>query len=112
MPDELQLLEDDKKREPDANIRLILIEVLLLLGSTRKGREILRAKKVYPIVQKLHLWESSEEVQEAIERLVQLLMRDEASEDDDAEAPTKMIKNEAKKSKFEIGIEEVESDDD
>jgi hypothetical protein len=106
MPDELQLLEDGKKRESDAKIRLILIEILLLLASTRKGREILRAKKVYPIIQKLHLWESSEEVQEAIERLVQLLMRDEASEEEDS---TKMI---AKKKNLEVGIEEVMCDDD
>ncbi|KND01810.1 uncharacterized protein SPPG_03601 [Spizellomyces punctatus DAOM BR117] len=77
MPDELQLLEPDKEREQDAKLRLALVEILLLLTTTRQGREILRAKKVYPVVQKLHLQEKDEKVQEAIERLVQMLCRDE-----------------------------------
>lgn len=78
MPDELQLLEETKQREPDWKLRLILVETLILLCSTRSMRELLRLKKVYPIVQKCHLWETNEHVQEAIERLVQLLARDEA----------------------------------
>ena len=77
MPDELQLLSSDKTRESDPRIRLILIETLLLFASTRTGRDILRAKKVYPIVQKLHLWEDSEQVKETIERLVVLVMGEE-----------------------------------
>lgn len=71
----------------------ILVEILLLLSTSKQGREILRAKKVYPIIQKLHLQEPSEDVQEAIERLVQLLARDEAYE-----APAKTL---------DMGIEEV-----
>ncbi|KAJ3187097.1 hypothetical protein HDU85_007135 [Gaertneriomyces sp. JEL0708] len=77
MPDELQLLEPDKRREPDAKLRLALVETLSLLTTTRPGREILRAKKVYPVVQKLHLQEKDEKVQEAIENLVQMLCREE-----------------------------------
>jgi hypothetical protein len=96
MPDELQLLGDDKTREPDAQIRLILIDTLLLLSTTLEGREILRAKKVYRIIQKLHLVETSEEVQEAIERLVQLLARDESQENVEK--------------KLDVGITEVDED--
>ncbi|KAJ3041325.1 hypothetical protein HK097_002289 [Rhizophlyctis rosea] len=80
MPDELQLLEDDKKREPDPKLRVKLIETLLLFATTRKGRDYLRAKKVYPVIQKLHLQEQSDEVKEVIERLVNMIMRDEAPE--------------------------------
>ncbi|KAJ3299979.1 hypothetical protein HK104_005472 [Borealophlyctis nickersoniae] len=79
MPDELQLLEDDKRREPDPKLRTALLETLLLLTTTRSGRDILRAKKVYPVIRKLHLQEQDENVNDAIERLVNMLMRDEQS---------------------------------
>jgi hypothetical protein len=102
MPDELQLLGDDKTREPEAQIRLILVETLLLLATTREGRDILRAKKVYPIVQKLHLTEPAEEVQEAIDRLVQLIARDEAP------ATT----SETPQTGLDMGITEVTDEDD
>jgi hypothetical protein len=77
LPDELMFLEPDKKREENGQIRLILVEILLLLCSTRECRVILREKKVYTIVQKCHLVETNEEVIDAIDRLVQFLMRDE-----------------------------------
>ena len=80
MPDELQLLEDDKKREPDPKLRVKLVETLLLFATTRKGRDYLRAKKVYPVIQKLHLQEETDEVKEVIERLVNMIMRDEADD--------------------------------
>ncbi|RKO87495.1 hypothetical protein BDK51DRAFT_40559 [Blyttiomyces helicus] len=78
MPDELQLLESDKSREPDDKIRLSLVETLVLLTTTRPGRDILRAKKVYSVVKKLHLVETDDAIREAIERLVDMLQRDEA----------------------------------
>ncbi|KAJ3045224.1 hypothetical protein HDV00_011095 [Rhizophlyctis rosea] len=78
MPDELQLLEGDKKRETDPKLRVKLLETLLLLATTRKGRDYMRVKKVYPVIQKLHLSERNDEVKEVIERLVNMLMRDEA----------------------------------
>lgn len=77
-PIECQLLGPDKRREQDANLRLILVESLVLLATYPFQREIMRKKKVYRIVQILHLSETSERVQECIERLVNLLMRDES----------------------------------
>jgi len=81
-PVECQLLGPDKRRESDANLRLILVEALILLATYPAQREIMRKKKVYRIVQILHLAETSENVQESIERLVNLLMRDEAEQQD------------------------------
>ncbi|CAH1767828.1 3926_t:CDS:2, partial [Entrophospora sp. SA101] len=51
------LTKDEKiiKREPDTNLRKILLESLLLLTSTQEVREILREKKVYIIIRQLHL---------------------------------------------------------
>ncbi|KAJ1652605.1 Protein hgh1 [Dispira simplex] len=80
MPDDIQLLPSDKQREPSEHLRKILVEILVLLTSTREGREHLRCRKVYPVVRTLHLWEKDEDVHEAIERLVQMLMGDEAED--------------------------------
>ncbi|KAJ3344210.1 hypothetical protein HDU91_000256, partial [Kappamyces sp. JEL0680] len=74
MPDELQLLEPEKKRERDTAIRTMLLEALLALGSTRPGREFMRANAVYHVVKKLHVQEKSDDVIDHIENLVNLLM--------------------------------------
>ena len=80
MPDELQLLEPEKKREADPKLRIMLLEILVALASTLEGRELMRNIKVYPIIQKLHLQEKDEECIEEIEKLVNLIMRDETEE--------------------------------
>ena len=77
MPDELQFLEPEKKRESDSKLRLMLLETLVAIGCTLEGRKLMRSIKVYPIVQKLHLQEKDETCSEEIEKLVNLLMRDE-----------------------------------
>ena len=44
LPIDLQYLDEDKEVEPDADIRKLLLEALLQLCATKKGREILRGK--------------------------------------------------------------------
>ncbi|POV94642.1 hypothetical protein PSTT_16749 [Puccinia striiformis] len=61
-PIECQLLGPDKQRESDPNLRIILIESLILLATYPTQREIMRLKKVYRIVQILHLAETSDNV--------------------------------------------------
>ncbi|KAL5537031.1 HGH1 [Sanghuangporus sanghuang] len=73
----LQLLPDSKKREPDEVLRLTHVETLVLLCTTRAGREYLRANGVYEIIRTLHLSEQSESVRDGIERLVNLLKGEE-----------------------------------
>lgn len=46
MYEELQYLPEDKKREADPNIRLLLVESLKLLCQSRVGREEMRDKRV------------------------------------------------------------------
>lgn len=74
---ELQLLPPDKQRDPNVNIVQTHVETLLLLTSTKEGRELLRQIKVYPIIRETHLHVEDEGVQEACDRLVQMLMADE-----------------------------------
>ncbi|KAI0175934.1 hypothetical protein GGR52DRAFT_337335 [Hypoxylon sp. FL1284] len=80
LPD-LQLLPPDKERDTDPNIIQTHVETLLLLSSTREGRDQMRDVKVYPIIRETHLRVDSEGVRDACERLVQVLMRDEADPD-------------------------------
>ena len=82
MLDDLQLLPPDKEREKEAEIVKTHLETLLLLTTTREGRDLLRRVKVYPIVRETHLHVDDEEVREACDRLVQVIMRDEEGEGD------------------------------
>lgn len=83
MLDELQLLEPDKEREADLEIVKSHLETLLLLTTTTEGREVLRRVKVYPIVRECHLHIDNDEVREACDRVVQILMRNEEGEEED-----------------------------
>lgn len=76
LPD-LQLLPPDKRRDTDPNIIQTHVETLLLLTSTREGREFLRQANVYPIIRETHSRVNDDGVKTACHRLVQVLMRDE-----------------------------------
>jgi hypothetical protein len=83
MLDELQLLEPDKERESDLNIVKSHLETILLLTATAEGRGVLRKVKVYPIVRECHLHVEDDEVREACDRVVQVVMRKEEGEEED-----------------------------
>lgn len=72
MPEEVQLLPPDKERDSDNTIILTHLESLLLLTTTRFGRDYLREKKLYPIVRETHMAVRDEAVEEACDRLVQV----------------------------------------
>ncbi|GLA42762.1 hypothetical protein AnigIFM63309_011491 [Aspergillus niger] len=80
LPD-LQLLPPDKQRDSDTSIIVTHLETLLLLTTTREGRDKMRAIKVYPIIRECHLHVDDDAVREACDRLVQVLMRDEEGEE-------------------------------
>jgi hypothetical protein len=80
LPEELQLLPPDKKREPDHQILCTHVESLLLLSTTRPIREYMRTKNVYVLIREVHKAVEDDVVQDPCERLVQMLMRDEAPE--------------------------------
>lgn len=80
MPEDLQLLPPDKTREPDILTLMTHIESLLLLTTTRAGREQMRTSKVYPIIRETHLHVEDDDITDVCDRLVQVLMRDEVPE--------------------------------
>jgi len=81
MFEELQLLPPDKEREKEPEILITHLDALLLLTTTRIGRDVMRQRQVYPIVRECHGAVDGEEAQEACDRLVQVLMRDEAPDE-------------------------------
>lgn len=81
MPSEVQLLPPDKERESDKDIIVTHLETLLLLTTTREAREYLRRVNSYCIVREVHKLVEDESVEEACDRIVQVLMRDEEPEE-------------------------------
>lgn len=77
LPLDLQYLPEDKQREADPDLRKMLLETLLLLCATARGRQTLKDKQVYPLMRELHTWESKEEVKRSAENLIQVLIGDE-----------------------------------
>lgn len=93
LPEACQLPSEDKQREKDPALRLMLVESLLLLCTTLYGRECSRHRGVYIVVREAHLREEDERITEAVVRLVNILKRDESEatlkdlDDDAGEAP-------------------------
>jgi hypothetical protein len=90
MPEELQLLPPDKAREVENDIQITHLETLLLLTTTREGRDFMREKNVYAVMRELHMHTDSPDVQEACDRVVQIIARDEEGEGEDAPQPPKV----------------------
>lgn len=77
MPDELQYMDPDKTRESDADMRKMLLETLSQLMTTPAGRQIMRDRKVYPVLREYHKWEPEDDVREACETVVSSLITPE-----------------------------------
>jgi hypothetical protein len=101
MLDDLQLLPPDKEREKDLEILKTHIETLLLLTTTRTGRDTLRRIKLYPIIREVHLHTEDDAVRDVCDRIVQVIMRDEEDE-----------KGGTKTEGFVQAAEEAEEDED
>lgn len=109
LPEECQMLPEDKKREKDPALRLMLVESLLLLCTNIYGRQCLRARGAYVVVRSAHLVEADEKIAEAVLRLVNILKRDESA------ATAKDLEDDAEAMHEDVGAEDqedVESDDE
>ncbi|XP_069588208.1 protein HGH1 homolog [Ranitomeya imitator] len=77
LPPDLQYLPEDKQREPDPDIRKMLIECLQLLCATPDGRRILKGRGTYLILRSLDSWETEADVKRSCEKVIQILIGDE-----------------------------------
>ncbi|SCU79407.1 LAFA_0B02938g1_1 [Lachancea sp. 'fantastica'] len=107
LPDELQLLPEDKIRDPVPEIICVHLESLLLLCTTKVGREFLREKSVYPLIRELEKNVDNNDISELCDRVVNMLMRGEIGNDQVEELPTRNAEDAQ-----EDGDSEEEDDDD
>lgn len=77
LPIELQYLPDSKERDPDPDIRRMLLETLLQFCSHSEGRKFMRDQNVYLILRELHKTEKVRQVLLACENVVDILIRTE-----------------------------------
>ncbi|KAG7203869.1 hypothetical protein KM043_017923 [Ampulex compressa] len=77
LPISLQYLPETKEREPDIDIRIMLLEALEQLCATKGAREILREKNTYVILREYHKWEKNKSALLACENVVDILIRTE-----------------------------------
>ena len=75
LPDELQLLPEDKTRDPVPSIVCTHLVSILLLCTTKAAREFMRSKSVYPLIRELHKNVEDEDIGELCYRIVNMLMR-------------------------------------
>ncbi|XP_072458799.1 protein HGH1 homolog isoform X1 [Notamacropus eugenii] len=77
LPVDLQYLPPEKEREPDADIRKMLIETIMLLTATAPGRKLVKDQGTYLVLRELYTWEHDPNVRLACEKLIQVLIGDE-----------------------------------
>ncbi|XP_062986030.1 protein HGH1 homolog [Elgaria multicarinata webbii] len=77
LPLDLQYLPPEKQREPDPDIRKMLLEAIMLLTATKPGRQLVREKGTYVVLRELHQQEADPGVLAACEKLIQVLISDE-----------------------------------
>lgn len=77
LPLELQYLPATKRRDPNPEIRLMLLETLNQLCATKVGRQILREKNTYVILREFHKWEKNKKCLLACENIIDILIRTE-----------------------------------
>ncbi|XP_062614348.1 protein HGH1 homolog [Saccostrea cucullata] len=80
LPERLQYLPPDKTREPNPQIRCILLQAILKLCATKKGRLFVKEKNTYIIIRELHKWESQRSNIIPIMNLIDILIGDEPEE--------------------------------
>ncbi|KAI9175811.1 Protein hgh1 [Blastocladiella emersonii ATCC 22665] len=80
VPDWLLSLPTDHFVEPVVDLRQPLLEALLVLATTRRGRDALRAAGTYLVVRAYHQAEDHVPCRLVAERLVDMLMREERAD--------------------------------
>ncbi|CAB3363451.1 Hypothetical predicted protein [Cloeon dipterum] len=77
LPIDLQFLPPEHKREPDPDLRRILVEALCQLAASKRGREVLRENGTYLVLRELHRWEEDKEALLVCQNLAELLIKKE-----------------------------------
>lgn len=79
----------------------MLLESVILLTTTRFGRDYLRKKQVYRVIQRLHAQETDDDIKEQCVTIVDMLIRDEEG------AEVTVIKPQEEEEDEDMVIEEI-----
>ncbi|CCC67242.1 hypothetical protein NCAS_0A06840 [Naumovozyma castellii] len=112
LPDELQLLPEDKIRDPVPAIICSHLESILLLCTTKNAREYMRSKSVYPLVRELHKNVEDEDIGELCYRIVNTLMRGDPNAGPVEELVSKTAEEEDDDDDDDDDDEDMDEDDD
>ncbi len=74
---EVALEYSESPAEPDAAIREMIVEALVGLGTTLRGRQLMREKETYAVIREAHRLEQEQSIKDAMEVVVEYLIRDE-----------------------------------
>lgn len=77
LPITLQYLPKEKRREPDVDIRKMILETLNKLCAKRQCREYLRDNGVYYVLREYHKWEKDPKALLSCENVVDILLQKE-----------------------------------
>lgn len=112
LPVDLQYLDEDTQREPDGDIRLMLVETLMLLCNRKADRIFVRDSSTYIILRELHKVEMAlareSEINRIIQQVIDIMISDDAGVEDiraDVEIPEdveKKLKEQEEEEKKEI----------
>jgi hypothetical protein len=81
MPRRLLNVSQQKIRDPDAETRRMVVDCLILLTSTKQGRQYLKDNKAFPIVREYDKHEEEEELSMTIYKLVHVLLLDDPEDE-------------------------------
>jgi len=117
LPEKLKNLDGKHKIEPEIEIRVTLLESILLLCVTREGREYLRENGVYPLIRELDKESKNDKVTDVAYRIVDMLMREEKPKNQydpekEKEQIRSFLRQEDKKIRSTGQIAQDEEDDD
>eukprot|EP01122_Echinamoeba_exundans_P000316 TRINITY_DN10285_c0_g1_i1.p1 TRINITY_DN10285_c0_g1~~TRINITY_DN10285_c0_g1_i1.p1 ORF type:complete len:423 (+),score=100.99 TRINITY_DN10285_c0_g1_i1:64-1332(+) len=81
MPRRLLNVSQQKIRDPDIETRRMVVDCLILLTSTKQGRQYLKDNKAFPIVREYDKNEEDEELSMTIYKLVHVLLLDDPEDE-------------------------------
>jgi len=86
LPVDLQYLDEDIEMEADSDIRLMLVETLMLLCNRKQDRTFVRDSSTYIVLRELHKVEMAEaresEINRIIQQVIDIMISDDADVDD------------------------------
>ncbi|KAF2069313.1 hypothetical protein CYY_009366 [Polysphondylium violaceum] len=93
--------------EQDRECKRMLVESLVFLTGTRKLRVHMRKIKVYPVLRDFFKDETDDDIKESVEKVVELIIRDEEGEGQTFDGPQQKVKEIIEDEDAPFEVEEI-----